>query len=185
VLLVSDACGQLLLENESATGVAGLLGYANRAMGTLMERVRLANFADLTARKRSGLLRGLMFLHMKAGLDADTIHLKFSQEPYEIRREPLTRAGVRKDFQQALAELRTDLDVFTPDESDALMACGYQMTCWAFQRDLAQLKPLSDPPLDVPWRFKPMLQEITSTDVSTARRSSLLRAFGEGSKVQV
>jgi predicted acylesterase/phospholipase RssA len=185
VLLVSDACGQLLLENESGSGVAGLLGYANRAMGTLMERVRLANFADLTARKRSGLLRGLMFLHMKAGLDADTIHLKFSQEPYEIRREPLTRAGVRKDFQQALAELRTDLDVFTPDESDALMACGYQMTCWAFQRDLAQLKPLSDPPLDVPWRFKPMLQEITSTDVSTARRSSLLRAFGEGSKVQV
>jgi hypothetical protein len=185
VLLVSDACGQLLLENESATGVAGLLGYANRAMGTLMERVRLANFADLTARKRSGLLRGLMFLHMKAGLDADTIHLKFSQEPYEIRREPLTAAGVRKDFQQALAELRTDLDVFTPDESDALMACGYQMACWAFARDLARLKPLSDPPLDVAWRFKPMLKEIMSTDVSTPRRASLLRAFAEGSRVQV
>ena len=185
VLLVSDACGQLLLEHESAPGVSGLLGYANRAMSTLMERVRLANFADLTARKRSGLLRGLMFLHMKAGLDADTIHLKFSQEPYEIRREPLTPAGVRKDFQQALAELRTDLDVFTPDESDALMACGYQMTCWAFQRDLASLKPLSDPPVDVPWRFKPMLREITSTDVSTPRRASLLRAFAEGSSVQV
>jgi predicted acylesterase/phospholipase RssA len=185
VLLVSDACGQLLLENESASGVSGLLGYANRSMSTLMERVRLANFADLTARKRSGLLRGLMFLHMKAGLDADTIHLKFSQESYEIRREPLTPAGVRKDFQQALAELRTDLDVFTPDESDALMACGYQMACWAFQRDLAQLKPLSDPPIEVSWRFKPMLQEITSTEVSTPRRASLLRAFEAGSRVQL
>jgi hypothetical protein len=185
VLLVSDACGQLLLENESAPGVGGLLGYANRSMSTLMERVRLANFADLTARKRSGLLRGLMFLHMKAGLDADTIRLKFSQESYQIRREALTPAGVRKDFQQALAELRTDLDVFTPDESDALMACGYQMTCWAFERDLAHLKALSDPPVDVPWRFKPMLREITSTEVSTPRRAGLLQAFGKGSRVQV
>lgn len=38
-----------------------------------MERVRLANFADLSARRRSGLLRGLMFLHMKAGLDSDVL----------------------------------------------------------------------------------------------------------------
>jgi hypothetical protein len=29
---------------------------------------------------------------------------------------------VRKDFQEALAELRTDLDVFTPDEGCGLMA---------------------------------------------------------------
>ena len=185
VLLVSDACGQLLLENESALGVTGLLGYANRSMSTLMERVRLANFADLSARKRSGLLRGLMFLHMKAGLDASTIHLKFSQESYEVRREALTPAGVRKDFQKALAELRTDLDVFSPDESDALMACGYQMTCWAFERDLAPLTALSDPAVDVAWRFKPMLQEITSTEASTPRRASLLLAFQEGSRVRV
>jgi hypothetical protein len=50
-------------------------------MDTLMERVRLANFGDLDARRRSGLLRSLMFLHMKAGLDADVIRLRgFSHE---------------------------------------------------------------------------------------------------------
>jgi hypothetical protein len=185
VVLVSDACGQLMLEDQTAEGIGGLLGYANRSLSTLMERVRLANFADLTARKRSGLLRALMFLHMKAGLDADTIRLKFSQESYEVRRDALSPAGVRKDFQQALAELRTDLDVFTPDESDALMACGYQMTRWAFQRDLAQLKELADPPIDEPWRFKPMLDEITSTAASTPRRDNLLKAFREGSKVEL
>ncbi len=33
---------------------------------------------------------------------------------------PLSPSGVRKDFQRALAEMRTDLDVFTPDESQWL-----------------------------------------------------------------
>jgi predicted acylesterase/phospholipase RssA len=185
VMLVSDACGQLLLERDTTPGVAGLLAYANRSMSTLMERVRLANYADLSARQRTGLLRGLMFLHMKAGLDADTIRLKFSQESYEIVRDQLSPSGVRKDFQQALAELRTDLDVFTPDESDALMACGYQMTCWAFQRDLARLKELSDPPVTADWPFKAMLEEITSTEATTARREELLTAFRAGSSVRL
>ena len=42
---------------------------------------------------------GLMFLHMKDGLDADIVRLKFSQESYEMRRTPLSPLGVRKDFQ--------------------------------------------------------------------------------------
>ena len=71
VLLVSDACGQLMLEKAPSWGLLGLPKYAMRAMDTLMERVRLANFGDLDARRRSGVLRGLMFLHMKSGLDAD------------------------------------------------------------------------------------------------------------------
>ena len=66
VVLVSDACGQLLLENSPAPGARGLLSYAGRSMTMLMERVRLANFVDLVVRRRTGLLRGLMFLHMKA-----------------------------------------------------------------------------------------------------------------------
>ena len=52
---------------------------------------------------------------MKAGLDADVIRLRFSQEACTLERAPLSFAGVRKDFQLALAELRTDLDVFTTE----------------------------------------------------------------------
>jgi predicted acylesterase/phospholipase RssA len=185
VLLVSDACGQLLLEKDTTAGITGLLGYANRSMSALMERVRLANYADLTARVRTGLLRGLMFLHMKAGLDADTIRLKISQESYELRRDQLSPAGVRKDLQQALAELRTDLDAFTPDEYNALMACGYQMATWAYERDLARIKELSDPPREAEWPFAPMVAEITSTDPTTARRQRLLEALRKGSSVRL
>jgi hypothetical protein len=184
VVLVSDACGQLLLEKQTGTGIGGLLAYANRSMSTLMERVRLANFADLTARQRAGLLRGLMFLHMKAGLDASTIPLAFSHESSQIKREALSPSGVRKDFQEALAELRTDLDAFTDDESDALMACGYQMAGWAFQRDLAAQTELFDEPKAATWRFAPMLEEITSAAAFTPRRKALLKAFRDGSAVR-
>jgi predicted acylesterase/phospholipase RssA len=185
VVLVSDACGQLLLERQPTPGLKGLAAYAGRSMSTLMERVRLVNFADLAARQRSGLLRGLMFLHMKAGLDADTVRLAFSQEAYELHREPLSPSGVRKDFQQALAELRTDLDAFTPDESHALMACGYQMASSAFQRDLSPIKEIWDKPAAADWPFEAMLEEITSIKAATPRREELLMALSAGSKVRL
>jgi hypothetical protein len=44
----------------------------------------------LRARERSGLLRGLMFVHMKAGLDADTKRLRFSQRTYGLQRSTLS-----------------------------------------------------------------------------------------------
>jgi predicted acylesterase/phospholipase RssA len=185
VLLVSDACGQLLLEERPAAGLKGLAQYMRRSMDTLIERVRLANYSDLALRRLTNLLRGLMFVHMKAGLDTDTIRLRFSQEPYDLHREPLSPSGVRKDFQQALAELRTDLDAFTADESHALMACGYRMSLWAFQRDLAAIREIWDEPATEEWPFSAMLQEITSTAATTPRRDELLAALREGSKVRL
>lgn len=173
---VSDACGQLMLEKALTPGLKGLAKYAQRAMDMLMERVRLANFADLSARKLSGLLRGLMFLHMKAGLDADTIRRTSSQEGYRLERVPLSRSGVRKEFQQVLAELRTDLDDFTQDESLGLMACGYQMAAKTFETELATLRELWTKPTSQAqqWPFHEMLAEITSTKEHTPNRERLL-----------
>jgi predicted acylesterase/phospholipase RssA len=184
LLLVSDACGQLALERSSTEGVAGLGKYAMRSMETLMERVRLANFADLDARRRSGLLRGLMFLHMKDGLDADVIRLKFSQEIRQITRAPLSPLGVRKDFQAALAELRTDLDDFSGNESLALMACGYQMAAGRFELDLEGLA-VWDAKIETTWPFTEMLQEITSPLQHTSKREPLLAELRKGKTVQI
>jgi predicted acylesterase/phospholipase RssA len=181
VLIVSDAAGQLLLEAQPTPGLRGLLSYAGRAMDTLMERVRQANYGDLSARRMTGLVRGLMFLHMKAGLDADPIRLDFSDEAYTLRRSTLSAFGVRKDLQQALAELRTDLNVFTPTESLALMACGYQMASKAMQRDLGHLHELFGDTVAGHWPFTEMLSDITSRD----KRDELLEALKEGSVVQI
>jgi len=182
VLIVSDAAGQLLLERAPAPGLAGLKSYAARAMDTLMERVRLANYADLAARVRTKLVRGLMFLHMKDGLDADVIRLKFAQDSYDLHRELLSPLGVRKDFQKAVAELRTDLDAFTPDEANALMACGYRMAATAFGRDLRQFDALYVQPVPSPWPFDAMLQEVKSTASSTPNRKRILDALRAGSQ---
>jgi predicted acylesterase/phospholipase RssA len=185
VLIISDASGQLLLEREPKEGLKELPSYAKRSMDTLMERIRLANFADLSARRQTGSLRGLLFLHMKAGLDADPIRLRFSQAPYGIRRTPLSPSGIRKDFQKVIAELRTDLNVFTQTESRALMACGYQMTKKGFPQDLANITELWADPTEQTWPFTDMLTEITSTAAATPAREGLLTALREGSKVQI
>jgi predicted acylesterase/phospholipase RssA len=182
VLIVSDAAGHLLLEQVPQPGLGGLASYAARAMDTLMERVRLANYADLAARVRTKLVRGLMFLHMKDGLDADVIRLKFSQESYDLHRTPLSPLGVRKDFQKAVAELRTDLDAFTDNERNALMACGYRMAATAFERDLRQFDELYAQAVSGHWPFEAILQEIKSTAPSTPKRESLINALRAGSK---
>jgi predicted acylesterase/phospholipase RssA len=181
VLIVSDAAGQLMLEPQPTPGLRGLVSYAARAMDTLMERVRQANYGDLSARTMTGLVRGMMFLHMKAGLDADPIRLDFSDEAYTLKRATLTPSGVRKDLQQALAEIRTDLNVFTPNESLALMACGYQMASKAFHRDLRHLHELFDDGVAGTWPFAGMLKDITST----GRRDQLLSTLQEGNSLVI
>ena len=185
VVLVSDACAQLRLEPAPVPGLKGLRTSTLRFVDTLMERVRLANFADLEARRRSGLLRGLTFLHMKAGLDADVIRLRFSQEAYGLERAPLSPSGVRKDFQRALAEMRTDLDVFTSDEADGLMACGYQMASKGLDRELPKLQKVWRAAPRADWPFREMLAEITSVASTTARRDDQLAALRAGHNVDL
>lgn len=183
VVLVSDACGQLMLEHVQPTGLRGLIKATLRPSDTLMERVRLANFADLDARRRSGRLRGLMFLHMKAGLDADLLRLNFIRDAYELEREPLSRSGVSKDFQQALAELRTDLNAFTSDEALGLMACGYKMASKALDEQLPKLKAAWRKKADGNWPFKEMLDDITSTANTTGLRDQRLASLRAGNTV--
>jgi predicted acylesterase/phospholipase RssA len=185
VIVVSDACAQLRLEPAPVRGLKGLRTSTLRFVNTLMERVRLANFADLESRRRSGLLRGLTFLHMKAGLDADVIRLGFSQEAYSLERAPLSSAGVRKDFQQALAELRTDLDVFTTDEAYGLMACGYQMASKGLDRELPKLEKVWRAAPRTDWPFQEMLTEITSVAGTTAHRNVRLDRLRGGHNVDL
>jgi predicted acylesterase/phospholipase RssA len=183
LIVVSDACAQLRLEPAPVPGLKGLRTSAVRYVDTLMERVRLASFADLEARRRSGLLRGLTFLHMKAGLDADVIRLRFSQKEYGLDRAPLTPSGVRKDFQRALAELRTDLDVFTTDEAYGLMACGYQMASKGLDRELPKLQEVWRAAPRADWPFQEMLAEMTSVANTTAHRDDRLAALQAGHNV--
>jgi len=52
-----------------------------------MSRVRQAQFRELAARTRSGLLKGLVFLHLKKDLDADPVDWRECQDPSDASEE--------------------------------------------------------------------------------------------------
>ena len=95
-----------------------------------MERVRQSQFSDLKARHRASLLKGLVVLHLKKGLEVDPVSWKRCKEPPDKplrRRGELLDYGVLRKVQQSIASVRTDLDSFSETEAHALMASGYLM----------------------------------------------------------
>jgi predicted acylesterase/phospholipase RssA len=134
VVLVSDASGQMSAQDNPS---AGLLGVPLRANSILMARVREAQYLDLVARRRSSLLRGLMFIHLKKDLPVEPVDWIGCEDPHEgpeYDRSPITPYGIRKDIQEELAGVRTDLDSFSDTEAYALMTSGYRMTEYEFDR---------------------------------------------------
>jgi predicted acylesterase/phospholipase RssA len=138
VILISDGSGQMESEKDPSRG---LLGVPLRSTSILQARIREAQFEDLSARRRSRLLRGLMFVHLKADLDVDPVDWVDCLDPSDAddddirpasRRGKLTRYGIAKETQQYLASVRTDLDSFSDIEAFALMTSGYRQTEYAF-----------------------------------------------------
>jgi len=141
VALVSDASGQMGAQDHPSNS---LLGVPLRTNSILQARVRQAQYHELDARRRSCLLQGLMFIHLKKDLDVSPVDWIDCPDPYDAsdealppeRRGPLTRYGIRKDVQRKLAAVRTDLDSFSDVESFALMTSGYCMTEYELPRSV-------------------------------------------------
>ncbi|MFP5263407.1 MAG: patatin-like phospholipase family protein [Blastocatellia bacterium] len=144
VLLVSDASGQM---NTIDDPTQGLLSVPLRSNSILMSRVREAQYLDLVARRRSLLLRGVMFIHLKKGIQSPPVDWVDCDDPYDrsegeefyddsldAGRLPLTPYGILKKVQLRLSAVRTDLDSFSDVEAFALMTSGYRMTEHEFER---------------------------------------------------
>jgi predicted acylesterase/phospholipase RssA len=156
VILVSDASGQM--ESQDNPGES-LVGVPLRSNSVLQARVRQAQYHELDARRRSLLLRGLMFVHLKKDLDVDPVDWVGCEDPYDasdearsvLRRGVLTKYGIRKDVQRKLAAIRTDLDSFSEVEAYALMTSGYRMTEYDFPVKVPGFHPTLS--ISHPWRF--------------------------------
>ncbi len=143
VQLVSDASGQMESLKNPRTE---LLDVPGRSLSILTARVREAEYKGLEARLRSSLLRGLMFIHLKKDLDVDPVDWIGCDDPHDAsdeartseRRGTFTSYGVRKDAQEKLAAVRTDLDSFNDAEAYALMTSGYRMTEYEFDHCLKE-----------------------------------------------
>lgn len=130
VLLVSDASGQMAAEADPKRGPLGVLTRTN---GILMARVREAQYHEMAARERGGLLRGLMFVHLKKDLGAGPVDWEGCLDPPDTTTGERTARGSHTDYgmptgvQERLADVRTDLDSFADAEAYALMLSGYRM----------------------------------------------------------
>jgi predicted acylesterase/phospholipase RssA len=158
VLLVSDASGQMDSQNNPSSG---LLGVPLRSNTILQARVRSAQFEELEARRRSGLLRGLLFVHLKKDLGSEPVDWVLCQDASDpVRRDPLLPYGIQREVQRRLAAIRTDLDSFSEVEAYALMTSGYCMTEKALREPTLGF-PVPDAPRGS-WEFlriEPLLKQ--------------------------
>jgi predicted acylesterase/phospholipase RssA len=127
VLLVSDASGQTVTQENPPGGIIEPLLRSN---AILMQRVREEQFRHLDGLTEGGLLKGVMTVHLKLGLDVRPVGWVGCEDPPEVDadfRKTVTSYGIRKDVQERLAGIRTDLDCFSEVEAFALMTSGYRM----------------------------------------------------------
>jgi len=157
VMLVSDASGQMESQPASSNKILGVLLRSN---SIFQARIREAEYHDLKGRRRSNLLRGFMFVHLKGDLNVDPVDWIDCLDPYDPyedvrpqwRRDPYTRYGVAKDVQELLSALRTDLDSFSEAEAYALMTSGYRMTEFQIKKEKC-VEDFFEPPQSEPWKF--------------------------------
>ncbi len=183
-LLVSDASGQMGTLNNPGSG---LFGVSLRSNSILMARVREAEYREVEARRRSSLLRGLMFIHLKKGLEVDPVDWVGCDDPYEAsdeshpasRRGPVTAYGVRKEVQQKLSAIRTDLDSFSDREAYALMASGYRMAGHEFAECVRGFPVVPQERPD--WRFLSIEKALDFARGYEAAHTRLMRSLTVGS----
>jgi predicted acylesterase/phospholipase RssA len=179
VMIVSDASGQMDSDDNPSKGA---LGVPLRSNNILMSRVREAQYRELEARKQSGVLRNLMFIHLKKDLEANPIDWIGCEEPSEFvkdrpnREKGETDYGIIKEVQKKLAAIRTDLDSFCDTEAYALMISGYRMADCELKKQFTNF-PLSadDPPK---WEFLAVEQFMKYPSKS----DRILKLLGVGSQ---
>jgi predicted acylesterase/phospholipase RssA len=161
ILLVSDASGQMNTMNDPG---GGLLAVPLRTNSVLQARVRVAQYRELSAQRRSSALRGLMFIHLKKGLQVKPLDWIDCPDPQDSRDSdlPLTNYGINKGAQERLAAIRTDLDSFSDAEARSLMISGYRMTEFEIARSLPEFDKSDG--ADADWQFMKFDESLTRAE---------------------
>jgi predicted acylesterase/phospholipase RssA len=180
VIIVSDASGQMGTQDDPSRG---LIGVPLRSNSILMARVREAEYRELYARRRSSLVRKLVYLHLKKDLEVspkDWIGCKEPTDtsdefrPVEGDRSP-TSYGIPKDIQESIAGIRTDLDSFSDKEAFALMTSGYRMAEIEFKHHFDNLPQGEDLPRN--WPFL-QIEESMQDEEKSQNMRKLLKVAG-------
>ena len=177
MLLVSDGSGQMDTKKDPSSGP---LGVPLRANNILMARVREAQYHEVDARRRSSLLRGLMYIHLKDEIETERLEwigCKEAPDPDEAveKNGSITSYLIPKEIQKLLSGVRTDLDSFSDAEAFALMLSGYRLTAKGFPAELLEGSGGAD---DEPtnWQFLAIEKELNGAPVKGRDLKKLLQA---------
>jgi predicted acylesterase/phospholipase RssA len=186
VMLVSDASGQMDAMNQPGERPLSVL---LRTSSVSQDRVREAHYTDIAARKRSSLLRDLLFIHLRQGLAGESVAWKdcpsiFKQSDFENAGDQAdaTSYGVDVAVQRKLSALRTDLDSFNDAEAYALMASAYRMTA----EQLGGTKGIQGFPLPAKtesWRFLAVEDAMKTGTATESKRRHLERLLDAGASL--
>jgi hypothetical protein len=182
VLLVSDASGQILLDPNPG---ANPFAVAQRANDMLMARVREAQYHLTMRLRRAGALRGLMYIHLRDGLSVRPVNWIGCTDPLDSATLSdsglMTDYAMRRDAQQCLAELRTDLDAFSDLEAKALMESGYLATSWHLPKGVPATLATAGAP--VGWGFRDVTPLVASLNQPVEKYQSVVAHLRRGSKL--
>ncbi len=180
VLIVSDASGQMGTQDDPSRG---LIGVPLRSNSILMARVREAEYRELDARRRSSLVRKLVYLHLKKDLEVSPKDWIGCKEPLDMSndtrpvegRKSFTSYGIPTDIQERIAGIRTDLDSFSDKEAFALMTSGYRMGEIEFEHQFDSLPQGNE---NLPnWRFL-QVEELMKDEKKSQDMWKLLKVAG-------
>ena len=178
VVLVSDASGQMVSAERPSGGAVDVM---MRASSVLMDRVRAAEYREMTTRLRASFLRGMMFLHLEKGLGAPAVSWIDCPEPPDIddasssTARGLTDYGVLASIQRLLAAIRTDLDSFSDAEAYALMLSGYNMAAREFAERLPGFPAPTIAPVTPRWRFLALANDAAGVAPSAMQEGDLAK----------
>lgn len=185
VLIISDASGQVISQEHPSPGP---FNVPLRASRILTARVRETKFRDLTAHRRSLLLKTLTLIRLKKGMNAeptDLIDWVDCSDSFECLDDTQPDAefgshagsGITRSIQHRLAAIRTDLDSFSDVEAFSLMLSGYRMA--ENRIALCGEIPVDNLPA-VEWRFLTVEQAMNGSKGFEKAQEDLLNILDAG-----
>jgi len=148
-IIISDASGQMGDELEPSAHIPQVVGRSN---SILMDRVREEELKEALSHHK---IKKTTLLHLRKGLTTKKIPYINETNPGTPNDDDSQKFGVHPDIQDALSNIRTDLDSFSDIEADALMADGYLMCRQSFDGIETIAKG--------EWRFSYLLGKLADT----------------------
>lgn len=180
IMLVSDASSQIAPEANPDSGVLSLI---SRLQAIVLARLRQSELQNLLLWRFSPTVRQLVLVHSRKGLDAHVVEPierapSSADDAQEFGEGPLTPYGIRKDIQEKIAFIRTDLDAFSDLEAYALMTSAYRITDYELSKQdvIGSAEPLSRHR----WEFLVVEEAMTRKQESGEGVDQLKRALDVG-----